>query len=190
MAGTVSNHLRERVGQISQAWVARVTRELPSLHALTQREVIDHFPPFIDALAHHVDGEPTGDGFAALVEAHAKQRADKGIDLETVMREYALLRAVILEAEHDEPVRLNAAIDAAVLVVVQRYLADRDVGRISTFAHDLRNPLNTITLSADALKHAQDPIARQAAPAIAESAARMRGVIDAAIEKLKDRSRS
>jgi signal transduction histidine kinase len=102
------------------------------------------------------------DGISAV---HAQARLTSGFSLEHAISEYRALRSSILflwvrsgpkddEVQLSEVVRFNETLDQAIAEVVRRYatngeaLNDRFVGALT---HEIRNPLNTITLAAEVL---------------------------------------
>ena len=108
---------------------------------------------------------PRGGALDQITAVHAQARLASGFSLEHAIAEYRALRSSILflwvrSAPKDEDVQLsevtrfNETIDQAIAELVRRYattsevLNDRFVGALT---HEIRNPLNTIALSADAL---------------------------------------
>lgn len=158
--------LRTTKQLISDRWEARVRAEIAALRTLTRGELVDHLPEFLEGLADWIEGnvEEARRQFQQLVDGHALQRHGIGVSLETLTAEYALLRRVIFEhivttADHAELqrslVELAAGIDHAIGAAVQHYTAARDQVRerfIGILAHDLRNPLGAITMSATLLR--------------------------------------
>jgi signal transduction histidine kinase len=165
----ISSHLRERQVQIAAVWASVVRAELPSLAQLDDTSLVDHLYELLDGLANWVDGNTQAArvGFAALIQGHAVQRLQRGIDLATLTREYALLRSTIMRDLMSVPssalileqmARVNEGLDEAILAAVARYSQLRDETRdrfVGILAHDLRTPLNSISLAAENL--ADDP---------------------------------
>jgi signal transduction histidine kinase len=161
----ISDEIRARKHEITRRWQREVVREVPTLATLTPSALVDHLPEFIDGLAAWIDGEVTDAmrGFQRLVEGHALQRQTAGIDLEALTAEYATLRRVTLEilVEHASPAELASAIvrladglDRAIREAVHSYATQRDHVRerfIAILAHDLRDPLTAIMMSATLL---------------------------------------
>ncbi|MGH7803631.1 MAG: sensor histidine kinase, partial [Candidatus Binatia bacterium] len=118
---------------------------------------------------------------------HGKQRLRVGFNLEAVVREYGILRDVILEIFEtsggtmtpDELRILSQMISVGVMDAVREYsrartrVLERFVGVLS---HDLRDPLNTITLGADAIlaTGGMPEVVTNAARRIRRSTGRMR----------------
>jgi signal transduction histidine kinase len=115
------------------------------------------------------DGEPGGhaggDGKATLngaSEQHAVGRLGSGFDLLEVVSEYRALRASVLrlwhesrpgphDADADDVTRFNELIDQSLVKAVGSYTKRVDQSRdlfLAILGHDLRNPLNSIAMSA------------------------------------------
>jgi signal transduction histidine kinase len=198
----ISARLRERKQLIADQWEVAVRENLPPLRALDSHSMCDHLPEFLDALASWVEGDLTAarPGFDALADGHAVQRLGYGVDLETLTREYALLRSVLIRVclapavEHaalEEIARLDEGLDEAILGAVRRYTRQRDSVRdrfIGILAHDLRNPLNTISIAGGALlssDHSQRS-QHKTATIILRSAERMTRMIDDVLELARE----
>jgi signal transduction histidine kinase len=159
------DQLRAHIGEISSRWEAAVLDEVPALATLTRGQLLDHLPEFLEGLASWLDGDLASarEGFRTLAEGHALQRHGSGISLEALTAEYATLRRVILEllleiSDRDELaralVRLASGIDHAIGEAVRRYTDARDHVRerfIGVLAHDLRDPLTAVMMSATLL---------------------------------------
>lgn len=119
------------------------------------------------------DGAPPGgvDGGAGLngiSELHALVRLGSGFDLMEVVSEYRALRASVLRLwsesapqadphDVDDLTRFNESIDQSVARAVSSYTRRVDQARdmyLAILSHDLRNPLNSIAMSAEVLKEA------------------------------------
>ena len=161
----IPDQLRAHKQTIAKRWETDVLREVPVLASMPRPSLIDHLPEFLEGLAAWIEGdEPEAlKGFDALADGHALQRHSAGIELETLTAEYATLRRIILETliEHADPaelsrsmVRLAGGIDHAVTEAVKRYAKARDHVRerfIGILAHDLRDPLTAVMMSATLL---------------------------------------
>jgi signal transduction histidine kinase len=126
------------------------------------------------------DGQALGDaaGLNGASELHAIGRLGSGFDLMEVVSEYRALRASVLQLWRDsapEPdprdvddlTRFNESIDQSVAKAVSSYTRRVDQARdlfLAILSHDLRNPLNSITMSAELLRHAD--ISQRAAEAL------------------------
>jgi signal transduction histidine kinase len=167
---SVADYLRAHKNEIIVQWEAEVTANLAPLRQLSRPVLIDHLPELLDGLAASVEGreEEATRAFATLVHGHALLRLGFGIDGETLAIEYSRLRHVVLRHLLEVPstlevredlVRLDAAIDHAVNASMGSYAARRDAMRerfVAILAHDLRTPLGSVLLSAEALQRSPD----------------------------------
>jgi signal transduction histidine kinase len=101
-------------------------------------------------------------------ELHAIGRLGSGFDLMEVVSEYRALRASVLQLwrdsapqpdshDVDDLTRFNESIDQSVAKAVSSYTQRVDQARdlyLAILSHDLRNPLNSIAMSAELLRHA------------------------------------
>ncbi|MDB5325646.1 MAG: Histidine Kinase [Phycisphaerales bacterium] len=116
------------------------------------------------AKGHH----PQQEGSAALnavSELHALGRLGSGFNLLEVVSEYRALRASVLRLWHDsipaahktdleDVTRFNESIDQLITKSVRSFTQRVDQARdmfLAILSHDLRNPLNSIAMSAQAL---------------------------------------
>jgi signal transduction histidine kinase len=197
-SNAISAQLRSGKRAIAEVWESIVRAELPPLAVLDRSALIDHLPEFIDGLAKWVEGDTKSarSAFAALAEGHAAQRLQHGIDLETLTREYALLRSTIMrelmavptnELIREPIIRVNEGLDEAIYESVRRYMHLRDRVRdrfIGILAHDLRNPLGAISMASATIMagtQTEDKLYRLGAT-ISRGAERMARMIDDVIE--------
>jgi signal transduction histidine kinase len=115
-------------------------------------------------------------------DIHAIGRVRSGFDLLAVIAEYRALRASVIRLwrgstpapdprDLDDLTRFNESIDQSLTVAVRGYTQLVDQSRqlfLAILAHDLRNPLNAVTMSAEALSLSEVPD-----PETAEIAARI-----------------
>ena len=123
---------------------------------------------------HKHDGDGAVDSGAALngaSESHAIGRLGSGFDLNEMVSEYRALRASVLrlwgesgpapdERDVDDLTRFNESIDQSVSKAVASYTRRVDQSRdlfLAILSHDLRNPLNSITVSAAAISEFGGP---------------------------------
>lgn len=196
---SISNHLRERKAEIATVWVSLVRVELPELADLDQQTLLDHLPEFLDGLADWVDGDTRAarTKFTALIEGHAVQRLQRGIDLATLTKEYALLRSTIIrdlmvipssQLIIEQLARVNEGLDEAIHGAVRRYAHLRDQVRdrfIGILAHDLRNPLNGIAMASLHLADAKREDLQTLAVTMHRSAQRMSRMIADVIDLVR-----
>jgi signal transduction histidine kinase len=162
--------------ELLQRWTRRVLEDplVPDANRLPRPALEDHIPEVIErllkGLARHPD-EPWGErvgrevGGSGVGIAHARQRIALHYTLREALRELSLFRLTVLalSAEHevtlsrDEAELLHTTIDemmttsASELERISRRMYEQ---LMAVVAHDLRNPLNTITFHADRLQHA------------------------------------
>jgi len=124
----------------------------------------------------HRGGATGGDGVAlsgavlnGASELHAAGRLGSGFDLMEVVSEYRALRASVLrlwrdskpephERDVDDLTRFNESIDQSVAKAVSSFTKRVDQARdmyLAILSHDLRNPLNSIALSAESLRQTE-----------------------------------
>jgi signal transduction histidine kinase len=118
-------------------------------------------------LAKSVVGDGDGDGadLDGASETHAIGRLGSGFDLLEVVSEYRALRASVLQlwgaserepnaCDVDDVTRFNESIDQSITKAVSSYTKRVDQSRdlfLAILSHDLRNPLNSIAMSAQLL---------------------------------------
>jgi signal transduction histidine kinase len=117
------------------------------------------------------DGGGEGAALNGASEQHAIGRLGAGFDLLQVVSEYRALRASVLRLWHDwgfpshdsdvdDVTRFNESIDQSLAKAVSSYTKRVDQSRnlfLAILSHDLRNPLNSIAMSASLLPHLVPP---------------------------------
>jgi signal transduction histidine kinase len=160
---------RERDALLSQ-WREQV-RQLPSAKHLDTPTLNDHVPALLDELAHafHLVSDQTIP--EALLEgsppAHGMQRLQDGFDIVEVVAEYNIFRGCIHDLAENHGLSLegkafhilNRVLDEAIGLAVQTFATQQalEVQRrreeyLAFVAHDLRSPLNAISLAAHVLQ--------------------------------------
>lgn len=160
-------------------WQSEV-RELPGAARLDGPALRDHIPQFIDEMIAAIarrDEEIAGDGPGSPVE-HGLQRLSAGFDIKEVVIEYNVLRSAVHEVAETTGLQLrandcrvvNLIIDDAIAWAVDTFAreqaAERQRRREEYFAfvaHDIRTPLNAISLTAELLAEELSPNALDAA---------------------------
>jgi signal transduction histidine kinase len=146
--------LRDHAGAILLATV----HDMRSLQSATQQAA--------KARGHYHDDAPLN----GASEMHAVGRLGSGFDLMEVVSEYRALRASVLrlwrdsapeahELEMDDLTRFNESIDQSLTKAVSSYTKRVDQSRdlfLAILSHDLRNPLNSIAMSAALLPQLAD----------------------------------
>jgi signal transduction histidine kinase len=111
---------------------------------------------------HGGAGGPASDGLDAASSVHGAGRVGSGFNVMEVVAEYRALRATVLRLwqlsnpdpdvnDLDDVTRFNESIDQSLAKAIGSYTKRVDQARrmfLGILAHDLRNPLNTIALSA------------------------------------------
>jgi signal transduction histidine kinase len=146
-------------------------KQLPSAQHLDTPALNDHIPHFLDELAEALESQSRPTIPEALEgsspPAHGLQRLQEAFDLEEVVAEYNILRGCVhdLADKHGislqgEPFHIiNRVLDQAIGLAVQTYATQRalEVQRrreeyLAFVAHDLRTPLNAVSLATRVLE--------------------------------------
>jgi signal transduction histidine kinase len=166
--------LRDHAPQILLATV----RDMRSSQTVSERSAKSRGH---DHHEHGGDGVASGGVGAELdsaSELHAIGRLGSGFDLMEVVSEYRALRASVLQLwrasepevhvrDVDDLTRFNESIDQSVAKAVSSYTSHVDQARdlyLAILSHDLRNPLNSIAMSAELLRSSD--ITQRAAEAL------------------------
>lgn len=128
-------------------------------------------------------------GVTRASERHAVARVGSGFDLKAVVAEYRALRASVLRlwrasgprpdvSDVDDLTRFNESIDQSLTETVDSYTSQIARSRqmfLAILGHDLRDPLNAMSMSAEVLQHtgARDTETREMAENISTSALSM-----------------
>jgi two-component system, OmpR family, phosphate regulon sensor histidine kinase PhoR len=149
----------------------RQVRELPAARHLDRPTLDDHIPELLEeiaeALREHRDESIPAVMLEGTPPAHGLQRLDEGFDLAEVVAEYNILRGAIhdLAERNGIAVRgetfhiLNRVLDTAIGLAVQTYATQRALEvkqrreeYLAFVAHDLRSPLNAVSLTSKLLE--------------------------------------
>jgi signal transduction histidine kinase len=153
---------------------------------LDQLALRDHAPQILQATAKDMkmpqsvseratkskglDKSRENDPLDGASDAHAMDRLGLGFDMLEVMSEYRALRASVLQLWHDSKpaaeernvddlTRFNESIDQSLSKAVASYTKRVDQARdmfLAILSHDLRNPLGSISMTANALPMVRD----------------------------------
>jgi hypothetical protein len=145
--------------------------------------------------AQQADKSRGGDGAGGAASArmdraselHGAGRVRSGLDLMAVVSEYRALRATVIRLWRDgcpspdrrdleDLTRFNESIDQSLTEALRTYTVAVDRSRqtfLAILGHDLRNPLNAITMSADLLARAPGADAAQLVGGITRGARAM-----------------
>ena len=180
---------------------------IPAARDMSPLELRDHAAHILDAIALDLDTPQTpqqqhekAQGRAPVIagapetaaQTHAVLRRRDGFDINQLVSEYRALRASVLrlweegnlgEPRHREDmVRFNEAIDQALAESVTFFSAQGERSRTLLMAmvgHDMRNPLNTISLTSQYLAHANAGAeVTAAAQLLGEGSARLAALLD------------
>jgi signal transduction histidine kinase len=161
------------------AWEAFASVQLPAARHMKSLALRDHARQILEAVAKDLSTSQSRKaqtakslGQAPLLigapetaaQTHAVLRAQSGFDINQLAAEYRALRASVLrlwgddsqpESTHlDDIIRFNEAIDQALAESVGFFSAQVDQARnlfLGMLGHDLRNPLQTIQMTASYL---------------------------------------
>jgi signal transduction histidine kinase len=163
----LSEVLLEEREAILAEWRERVTR-IPAAVKLDTPALNDHMPRFLRELAEALRRSESGAACdVQSCSAHGEQRCEDGFDISQVVAEYHMLRVcihaavaargIVIQGEslHTLDRVLDEAIAAAVKTFAERQAAEAQRRReeyLAFVAHDLRTPINAITLAAHLLE--------------------------------------
>lgn len=162
---SLASFIQDHREQIVQAWMTRVST-LPAARGQSWGMLRDHVPQMLDEIARVLDGDTIPPGaLERLAARHASMRYRKGYDPRQVVAEYQALRQSLLsmydatlgEMPRDllRPVSaFNEMLDVAIADAVEQFVTERDRAReifVAILGHDLRTPLQTIAMGAQAL---------------------------------------
>jgi signal transduction histidine kinase/ActR/RegA family two-component response regulator len=177
--------LQRDAGVIIQRWATRATEEQPSAARAHHNDLIDHLPIFLWELGRSL-GETGGDNgvrYTRPAHEHGDHRWDAGWSLPEVVRDYQILRIVLVEYLEEtlgralrsrEHMALGVALDDAISSSISAYVQSREkepsssatatTGNdsrnefLAVLGHELRNPLAPIRMALQVIPiAAQDP---------------------------------
>jgi signal transduction histidine kinase len=195
--GPIGRLLVASRAEITEEWRHGVSA-LPELQRLSQAAIVDHLPEFLYelALANAGDSESVRRAGRRLAGGHAMQRLGLGVGLSTLLEEYALLRRLIVghllralpEDGREQILEIESALDLAIAESVRTFAERREEVReqfVSMLGHDLRGPLQVLTLGAENILLQPDcgnPGHARAAASVRRSAERMQRLISDVID--------
>lgn len=172
--------LHRDVGIITQRWCQRSLQEQAQAKLVHHRELLDHIPTFLSELGKGLmeSGNPYNCRHFPTAVQHGEQRWETGWSLSELIRDYQILRLVVLDyldETLDRPLRMREilavglAIDEGIEASVARFMkfcddqsqqqaealrgADRRKNEfLAVLAHELRNPLAPLRNSLDVLR--------------------------------------
>jgi len=186
--------IERRQDDIIARWAERVRADVVRRH-VDPTELHDAIGDYLRNLADGLraaDGLPTaGSGaWEKLAREHAVARVRLGFDVDQLVREFIILRGVLVETAREEGAlvderqhdRLADLIEAAILSAVRSYVEARDyqsrraeAEHVGFLTHELRNPLGIAILGASRLRRM-----------VAGEAAKLLQTIESALGRLND----
>jgi signal transduction histidine kinase len=203
----LAEFIRSDLEGILAEWEAFAATLLPAATGMTTLALRDHAQQILEAVAKDLLTAQTrdeqsekskgravrlADAPETAAQTHAVLRARSGFDINQLVAEYRALRASVLRRWLDagpldgpgveEIIRFNEAIDQAVAESVGHFHAVVERSRnllLGMLGHDMRNPLNTILLTASYLStvNAGEDVSAAAARLI-RSGASMQALLD------------
>ena len=195
--------LAARADEVMARWRSNVQGTLAP-ESLPAAELVDHLPVFlkqvIDTLREAYGSEdevelPDDNPTAAV---HGEQRLRLGFSLDSVVREYGVLRDAIIATGRDAGVKItfreaqivfDSTIDG-IANAVSEYARQRDAElhrqhneHVAFLAHELRNPLGSATMALTLLEaRGHVPPNERAAQVLRTSLAKITELVDHALE--------
>jgi signal transduction histidine kinase len=203
----LADFIRENTEQIVGEWETFARTLTPASTDMTSLALRDHIQPILQFVVSDIDspqsdieqveksqGKKARGVTHTAAETHAGLRLSGGFDIEQMVSEYRSLRASVIklwsvenmEMFHDDIIdltRFNESIDQALAESVAHYTDEVDRARnlfLGILGHDLRTPLNVISMSTDlmtglgTLNERQGMLASQ----ISESTARITQLVN------------
>jgi len=209
----LADFIERRTPTILERWDAFADTLMPAARGIDEPSLRDHAAAMLEAIVADLRTTQTRDdqhtkshgllpppARETAAQAHAVLRAASGFSVRQLVAEYRALRASVLRLWLDEGpaaettvndmVRFNEAIDQAIAESVDFYTQEVEHWRelfIGALGHDLRGPLNTVSLTAELIANDQRASTAFAhSDRIVRAARRMRELLD----DLLDYSRS
>jgi signal transduction histidine kinase len=207
----LSDFIREHAEEILATWDEFASTVVHSGKEMDHKALRDHAAQILLAIAADLEqpqsdaqqiaksrGEAGRDKHAddTAAETHADTRIVAGFAIDAMLTEYRALRASVLRLwaasnrdethadELEQLMRFNEAVDQAITESVARYT--EQVQRYTNLfmgmlGHDIRNPLGTITMSAEVLVRTGQ-LQRKAADPIVNSARRIQSIVELVVD--------
>jgi signal transduction histidine kinase len=168
-----SRRMLELRGTVFAEWEKRVVATIEKAGSLTQPILIDTLPALYDNIAEALTADyprtSTGIAVPTVASEHGSERARlTSYDLQAVITEYQILRSTIVDVLKRNGVPLSdeemqviaSSIDATIKEAVTGFALTQSAFReqfIAALAHDLRNPLATVSVAAQLILRTEDP---------------------------------
>jgi signal transduction histidine kinase len=210
---TLARFITDNMEAIVREWQTFATTLEPAASTMSALSLRDHAKPILLAIAKDletsqspVEQSDKSKGLAPPLSAretaaatHGALRQVSGFDLNQLGAEYRALRASVIRlwlkakpgregdaAVFEEMIRFNEAVDQAVAESTSRYAAELALSRdtfMAILAHDLRSPLNAITMLSFLLERgAPNDTVRKQSGQIQRSAKEMANMIRELLE--------
>ena len=166
---TLAKLIRRDRDQLLTRW-RKLVRELPSAKHLDVPTLNDHLPALLEELAEALESKSDETIAEALRDgsplAHGLQRVQDGFDIVEVVAEYNILRGCVHDLAEANSFSLqghafhilNRVLDGAIGCAVESFATERALEvqhrreeYLAFVAHDLRTPLNALSLAARVL---------------------------------------
>jgi signal transduction histidine kinase len=196
---TLHDLLSARRDEVMQRWKTMVQGSIAP-EGMSTVELVDHLPGFLDemirVLRADVGASPpeSAPDPASTAADHGEQRLRLGFSLDAVVREYGALRDAIVETANAAGLEMTVVELQSIFTstvngiahAVSEYTRQRDAElhrqhneHIAFIAHELRNPLASVTVAFDVLKaKGHIPADARASVALGRGVERMRELID------------
>jgi signal transduction histidine kinase len=134
----VAELIRRDAALITERWTARARSEQPQQTHLRHDLLLDHLPAFLEGLAESLEATDEDIALRHQLPAfqHGEQRWDNGWSLPEVIRDYQILRTVLIEFLDEalkghlrlrEVLAVDQALDEAIAASVGMFMAHRDM---------------------------------------------------------------
>jgi signal transduction histidine kinase len=171
----LADFIRTNRDAIIAEWEDFARTRLPAARDMASPQLRKDASEVLEAVASDLDAEQTSHeqreksrgkgalrGMRAVAQAHALDRMQAGFHLDQLLSEYRALRASVIRLwvdqspgeARDDLIRFNESIDEALTEAVNLFSSKLERYRdqfLGVLAHDLRNPLGAIEMSADFL---------------------------------------
>jgi signal transduction histidine kinase len=192
-ASDLASLLKARRQDLINRWSAAVRSERAPA-SISQAELIDHIPRFIDELigALHPDAMSLT-SLGENADQHGAQRLNLGFNVAEVVREYGTLHRCVIEIAgegmgrislHEQEV-IGRWLNAGLANAVSQYVTDRDAElqraaseHLGFIAHEIRTPLSSARIAFELLRTRELAGGGRAVELLERGLRRTRGVID------------